>query len=227
MAISALAPLLPLAGDIVGGLFGQSGQEKANRMNLQIAKENRQFQERMSSTAYQRATKDLEASGLNRILALGSAASSPSGAMATMQNPKAALAEGIKSGVSSALQGKRLNTELQVMAAQENQIKKAADKAHYEGQLARQTAMIRRNERIISDRLTEMDKNIYDSEMGGIVRSMQLVPGGGAVAGGVIGASAFGLKRLLGMFKKSPKGKTTDIIRHGPNLTRKIEKAIP
>ena len=44
------------------------------------AKDQMAFQERMASTQYQRAAKDLQAAGLNRIIALGSPASAPSGA---------------------------------------------------------------------------------------------------------------------------------------------------
>jgi hypothetical protein len=98
-----LAPALGFAGDIVGGLFGDKGQSSANKANLQIAREQMAFQERMSNSAYQRAGKDLEAAGLNRILALGSPASSPTGASATMLNPRAMTAAGISKSMHSAL----------------------------------------------------------------------------------------------------------------------------
>jgi len=100
---SFLGPIAGFLGPIFGGLLGNSGQADANASNERIARENRAFQERMSSTAYQRAAKDLEAAGLNRILALGSPASSPGGSTAVMQNAKAPLAQGITSATASAV----------------------------------------------------------------------------------------------------------------------------
>lgn len=75
-----------LLGDIIGAFAGYKGQKEANKMNYRIAQEQMAFQERMSNTAYQRAAADLEKAGLNRILSLGSPASSPGGATATMQS---------------------------------------------------------------------------------------------------------------------------------------------
>lgn len=77
-------------GDIFSGVMGFLGQRSANKANLAIAREQMKFQERMSNTAHQRAAKDLEAAGLNRILALGSPSSTPAGASAHMENEAAA-----------------------------------------------------------------------------------------------------------------------------------------
>lgn len=61
--------------------------EEQREYNSAEAEKNRQWQERMSNTAYQRATEDLEAAGLNKWLAVtggnGASASTPSGSTAT------------------------------------------------------------------------------------------------------------------------------------------------
>lgn len=51
------------------------------------ADKNRDFQKMMSNTAYRRAARDLEAAGLNRILALGSPATTPAGVIGSMSMP--------------------------------------------------------------------------------------------------------------------------------------------
>lgn len=71
---------------IIGGITSALGALFQNKSNKRAAQRQMDFQERMSNTAYQRSAKDLEAAGLNRILALGNPASSPGGAQARMEN---------------------------------------------------------------------------------------------------------------------------------------------
>lgn len=113
---TALA-LANVGSSLLGGIFGRSGQKRANAANAREAALNRAFQERMSNTAYQRSARDLEKAGLNRILALGSPASSPGGNMARMENVNTSLAEGIKGAGAGLLQAKMMAAQIENVKA--------------------------------------------------------------------------------------------------------------
>lgn len=104
----------PLGG-LVGGLFGSRSQ---NKQNLRIAREQMRFQERMSNTAVQRRMADMAAAGINPILAARFDASTPPGALATMQNEFASAI----GGAATAMQIKTQKEGLKRLAAETRNI---------------------------------------------------------------------------------------------------------
>lgn len=92
--------LLATAAEIYGTYeYNQTQKEIAKRANKQAKEEsarNREFQDLMSSTAYQRAMDDMKKSGLNPMLAFQQGgASSPSGSMASIQSPQTESYSGV------------------------------------------------------------------------------------------------------------------------------------
>ena len=97
------------AGQALGGLFGLGSSAVSSAVNVREAEKMRRFQREMSNTAVSRRMADLKKAGINPILAGTDGASSPSGAMGTVQDP-----------TSSALAGMRAKQEIANLDARTN-----------------------------------------------------------------------------------------------------------
>jgi len=133
-----------VAGPTLGAAFGYMGQRETNATNKDLSRDQMAFQERMSSTSRQREVADLKAAGLNPLLAAGgTGASTPPGAMATMENATA-------KGITSAMEARQLQLAIAANQATLEQTKSNIQKQNKEGELIdAQTAKVHKETDIL------------------------------------------------------------------------------
>lgn len=101
------------------------GGELQNRRASDEARKNRRFQERMSSTAAQRAVKDYAAAGLNPALAYDRPASAPGGSVAPVEDTAAKV-------VSSAMAAQQLRANVELTKAQTDKVRTESEMAKHD-----------------------------------------------------------------------------------------------
>lgn len=112
----------PALASIATGVLSAGGGLVQNSSARREAEKNRAFQERMSSTAAQRAVKDYALAGLNPALAYDRPASSAGGAQAQVGDP-------IEKGVNSAMAAKQMMAQLELTKASTAKMKAEAASA--------------------------------------------------------------------------------------------------
>lgn len=179
-------------GGIVSNIFAGSRQKEQEKFAAQQAQQQMDFQERMSSTAYQRGMADMKAAGLNPILAYQKGgASSPTGAMGT--TTAAPVTDILQPAVATAMQRQRLSAELDNMRETNYNIKADTMKKTAETTATTEDAARIASDRRIKDQVlvaataeaakARTDEEFWNSPAGRMARLLGL---GGREAAGAI-----------------------------------------
>lgn len=178
-----IGSLMNGVSSIVGGMFSEdmnakniAMQRETNQMSIEENQKNRDFQQQMSNTAYQRASADMKSAGLNPAMMFGSgsSASTPSGGVPSLTAPKgdphagfANLGEAASKMVASAVQMKtmdKMSDEMSNLEVENTRLRKLTELA------GAQTATERNRAEEVKARTANIDQ---DTTKGKLDRARQ------------------------------------------------------
>lgn len=146
---------LSALGSVAGGMLGSRGQSEANATNLRIAREYRDWSERMSNTEIQRRMEDMRQAGVNpmlSIMGMGSAGT-PGAAPPRVENERQQAGEGVSRAGHSAAQVAQLalvESQIEVQKAQARKTNAEATQVEADSQYSAQNAQSR-SEKLFSE----------------------------------------------------------------------------
>ncbi len=183
-------PIVPIAAAGIAAGATLLGGAARNRAQREEAQKQRDFQERMSGTAYQRAVKDMKIAGINPMLAyMQGGASSPGGAQAKIEDV-------VSPAVSSSMQSRRLVQEIKNMRAVEDRDRSSANTVRIQGHLAAEDINLRRE----MMQLTRADTLLRGRTTDMLNLQMPEAVNRARVAGGNLGKNAAYLQRIREIF---------------------------
>lgn len=226
-------------GSMVSGWFGSDTaakntqaniamQRETNEMNIAEAQKNRDFQQQMSNTAFQRSSADMQQAGLNPMMMFGSGgpASTPGGAQghataprSELQSPWQGLGNATEKIVSSAIGAKtfeRMTEEIANLQAQEARTKAETLLTHRREQTEKSETRKRFHEantakqyedvsKVLGQEARSLPKWLIDNLHPVFYGAGKTAPVTDQVATGI--SSALGLKRFK--FETAPRRSTT------------------